>query len=153
MGSTHAVQGDVTFDFSGALILARQLWALADQVDTVMRTRQGLAGEAGVGFSGAYARQFASRVADEAANAATLSVHLRADATECAFGWQQAMEEKNRRRYARRIDHIKRQRSMLQTIWDDLHGFHGYGHEPEPVAQPQPPAFAPTAETARYPTP
>lgn len=147
---THALKGDVTFDFSDALILARQLWALADQVDVLMRTRQALASEARIGFSGAYAAQFAGRIAEEAANATTLSAHLRADAGECAQGWQQAMEEENRRRYAHHIDQIKRQRSALQTVWDDLHGFHGYGCEPAPVAMPQPPAFAATAEAVRY---
>lgn len=150
MGSIHAVKGDVAFDFSDALILARQLWALADQVDALTSTRQALAGETRVGFSGTYAAQFTSRIAEEASNAATLSAHLRADAAECAQGWQEAMEEENRRLYAQHIDQIKRQRSTLQTIWDDVHGFHGYGREPDPVAQPQPPAFAPTAEPVRY---
>ncbi|MEA2535066.1 MAG: hypothetical protein QOJ93_2877, partial [Actinomycetota bacterium] len=35
-------RSDVQFDYERALRLARRLWALADQVDQTMRSRQGL---------------------------------------------------------------------------------------------------------------
>ena len=58
-------QSDVQFDFERALRLARRLWALADHVDHIMRSRQDLTIAVRKDFTGTYADQFAQRVEEE----------------------------------------------------------------------------------------
>lgn len=146
----HGIHDDVVFDFEGALSLARQLGTLADQVAALVRARQSLSDAARVGFLGRHADDFVARVAVEVANGSNLAAHLRSDAEICAAAWKKAMDEENRRRYARHVDDIRRQRSIGQTVWDDLFGWK-YPPAPEPVPLPRPPLFAPTAELTVHP--
>jgi hypothetical protein len=142
-------QADVVFDYEGALSLARRVYSLAVEVANVAQVRGDLAGSAAVGFSGVCAQQFFARTSVEAATCDRFSKGLQMDAMAVAQMWKAAMEEENRRLYARHVDQVKSRRSTLQEIGDALFGFH-YPPEPGPVPLPQPPTFAPTAELVRY---
>jgi hypothetical protein len=144
----HA-EADLVFDYDAMLGLARQLWAAADEVTGAMAARQSLAAGAQAGFAGRYADQFRGRLGDEQTNAAHLAAALRSDAELCAQAWKQAMDEQNRRLWARHVEALKKQRSLLQEAWDHLVE-HRFPPEPGAVAQPQGPGFAPTAELTSY---
>jgi hypothetical protein len=144
----HA-EGDLAFDYAGMLALARRLASLASEVEATMRSRQSLAGPAQVGFRGPYADQFATRLANEETNAANLAAALRSDADLCAGAWKKAMDEENRRRYARHYEQLSRQRNVAQMAWDHFFGT-GFPPEPDKVPQPQEPLYAPTAELVSY---
>jgi len=143
-------EADLVYDYDGMLALARQLWSLADEVSSAVGARQRLAGPAQAGFAGPYADQFRRRLGDEETNASQLAAALRSDANLCARAWQQAMDEENRRRWARHTQALKRQRNVVQEAWDHFFGT-GFPPEPGPVAQPPPPGFSPTAELVAYP--
>ena len=145
----QADKTDLKFDYEGALNLARQLNNLADQLAQAGTTRQGLSDVALKDFIGAYADQFRSRVSVEQANFKAVVQGLRNDAMDLATMWKHAMEEENRRLYARHVDDMKNNRSVLDTIGDWFTGFH-YPPEPAPVPLPQPPAFTPTAQLVHY---
>ena len=142
-------QTDLKFDYQGALNLARQLNNLADQVAQAATTRQGLADVAKKDFIGAFADQFNSRVTVEQASIRSVVQGLRSDAMDLAQMWKLAMEEENRRLYARHVDDMKNHRSVLESIGDWLTGF-DYPPAPPAVPVPQPPAFTPTAELVHY---
>jgi hypothetical protein len=146
----HGNEADVQFDYVGVLRLARRLWALADQVEQTMQTREGLTVAARAGFTGTYAHQFARRVAAEVAGRPAVAQGLRRDAQACAGAWKQAMDEQNHHRYARHVDHLRKQRSVIETLWDGAFGYR-FPPGPEPVALPQPPLFLPTADIVSYP--
>jgi len=145
----RANTADVVFDYQGALSLARQLWALADEVTHTAGSRRDLGDHARVDFTGRYGDELVSRLSAEAANLAQAANGLRDDAMAVAQMWKDAMDEENRRIYARHVDDIKDHHSFLESVGGFLTGFH-YPPEPQPVPLPHPPVFAPTAEFARY---
>ena len=147
----HGNPSDITFDIAGALSLARRIWALAVRADHTMRVREDLSSAARVDFSGTYADQFALRMGTEEENRPVVVQGLRGDALAFARLWKQEMEEENRRIYARHVDHLKKQRSLVVTLWDDAFGYRGFPPEPDPVPLPAPPLFIPTAELVSYP--
>ena len=149
--AVHGDQSHVQFDFERALRLARRLWALADQVDRTMRSRQEITTAARKDFTGTYADQFAQRVEEEVTGGPGVAQALRRDAEVCADAWKQAMDEENRHLYGRHVDHLKQQRSMLESLWDSAFGYRGFPAEPHPVPVPQPPMFLPTADKVSYP--
>jgi hypothetical protein len=145
----HA-EADLVFDYDAVLALARRLWAAADEVAGAMASRRGLAAAAERGFAGCYADRFRGRLGDEGTNAAHLAADLRRDAELCAQAWKAAMDEQNHRLWARHVQALKEQRSLLQEAWEHLFG-PGFPPEPGAVAPPQPPGFSPTGELVRYP--
>ena len=150
--STHAIAADVDFDFEAALDLARRLTALADQVETLARSRQNLGGDALVGFAGAHADEFARRGETDAGGGTALARRLRLDADLCATAWKNAMDEENQRRYARHVESFQKHRNLAERLWDGAVGWR-FPPEPHGVPQPQPPTYATTAELTRYPGP
>lgn len=149
MAHLHALRDDIGFDFEATLRLARQLWALADQVGSLMASRQAHAAAASVAFSGRYADDFGRRLGREAEEAGRLVAHLRSDAGLSATAWSRAMHDENQIRYARHVDHLRRQRNVLEAVWEHSFG-ETFPPEPDPVPVPVPPLFAPTAELVVY---
>jgi hypothetical protein len=147
----HGDQSDVQFDYERALRLARRLWAIADQVERTMRSRQEITVAARKEFTGTYADQFAQRVEEEVTAGPAVAQALRRDAQVCAGAWKQAMDEENRHLYGRHVDHLKKQRSVLESLWDTAFGYRGFPPEPDAVPLPQPPLFLPTADKVSYP--
>ena len=96
----HAAS-DVVFDFDGALVVARRLWALADSLETVMAGRETLAVEALTTWRGSHATSFATRMGTERTDIDTAAGWLRVGAQEWAAAWKDAMDEQNRILHAR----------------------------------------------------
>lgn len=71
---------DVVLDNQDTRELARDLYALADRLEGLLRTRSARASEARVGFSGPHADTFGARLAQEAAHGHALAGALRSDA-------------------------------------------------------------------------
>lgn len=140
---------DATFDFDGALALARRLYALADSVASAGARRHELAGMAQRSFRGPYADQFAGRMSMEQDAFSSVPAGLRRDAEDLAQMWARATDNHNRVAYARHVDALKARRAEITRIGDWLTGGFHYPPEPARVAVPQPPGFAPTAAPAR----
>lgn len=135
---------DVRFDFDGALRLARSLWAYAEDLEAARGTRRGHAADALRSWRGPFGDEFRERAGDEASSLASLISGLRSDADAWAGAWKNAMDEQNRRLYARRVDEIKAERSNLEKVGDFFTGF-DYPPGPSPVAKPAPAMFHATA--------
>lgn len=135
---------DVRFDYEGALRLARTLWALADELEDAKGARQREVLAALRTWRGPFGDQFRDRAEDEQTSIASLVAALRSDADQWAQAWKMAMDEQNRRLYARKVDQIKKDRSTLDKVGDFFTGF-DYPPEPAPVPKPAPAGFYPTA--------
>ena len=145
----HAA-ADVRFDFDGSLALARRLWRFAEELDDLGTSRRGHAEQALTTFVGMYAREFAQRISGEVHDLGVAAGELRAAAGAWAQAWAAAINEQNRRLFARECDRIEDDRSLF----DDIKGFFG-GHDdlppqPHELAVPQPPYFAATGSFVRY---
>lgn len=135
---------DVRFDYEGALRLARTLWSFADELQAAKGARQGDVLAALRTWRGPFGDQFRDRAEDEQTSVASLVAALRADADQWAQAWKMAMDEQNRRLYARKVDEMKKDRSTLDKVGDFFTGF-DYPPEPAPVPKPAPAGFYPTA--------
>lgn len=135
---------DVRFDFDGSLRLARSLWAFAEELEGAKGTRRSDAAGALRSWRGPFADELRERLGDEAASLTSLISGLRSDADAWAQAWKNAMDEQNRRLYARRVDEIKAERSNLEKVGDFFTGF-DYPPGPSPVAKPAPAMFHATA--------
>lgn len=135
---------DVRFDYEGALRLARTLWAFADELEDAKGARQREVLAALRTWRGPFGDQFRDRADDEQTSIASLVAALRSDADQWAQAWKMAMDEQNRRLYARKVDQIKKDRSTLDKVGDFFTGF-DYPPEPAPVPKPAPAGFYPTA--------
>ena len=142
MGSGNAQ--DVRFDYEGSLQLARELWAYADDLEHAKADRRAEALAALRTWRGPFGDQFRERADDEGPSLASLVAALRTEADQWASAWKQAMDEQNRRLYARRVDQIKAERSALEKLGDKLFGF-DYPAPPPPVPKPGPAGFHATA--------
>jgi hypothetical protein len=148
MGRSAAA--DVRFDWDGSLTLARRLHALGDQLDELARTRATTAGNALSTWSGEFGTQFADRVNIEASDLARVGAELRGAAGGWAAAWAMAINEQNRRLFARRVQQVEDDRNLL----DDIGGFFG-GHddlppEPSELPVPSPPYYSATGSFVRY---
>jgi hypothetical protein len=137
---------DVPFDFEGVLVLCRMLWNLADELDGIKTSRATAATTALTKWEGQFATDFTSRSNTESTTATQISTGLRSDATSWAAAWKSAMDENNRRRWARHHEEWKDDQNFL----DDLFGSTDHTPNPEPVGQPQPPGFAATGSLVNY---
>lgn len=135
---------DVRFDFEGSLRLARSLWAYADELEAAKGVRRTDADGALRSWKGPYGDEFRERTDEEQQTIRALIAGLRSDADAWAGAWKAAMDEQNRRLYARRVDALKAERSKLEKVGDFLTGF-DYPPEPPPVPKPAPAMFHATA--------
>jgi hypothetical protein len=138
--------GDVPFDFEGVLALCRMLWNLADELDGVETSRLAAATTALTKWEGPFGKEFATRADSENTSATQIVAGLRGDATGWAAAWKTAMDENNRRRWARHHEAWKDDQGFL----DHLFGSEDDTPNPQPVGQPQPPGFAATGSLVNY---
>lgn len=141
---------DVQFDFVGSLQLARKLWALADQIDQMMAARVSLANEALATWLGVYGTQFSDRMETEVGDISRISAELRTGAYGWAGNWQQAMDQQNRVLYARKVNRVESERSVVASVWGGVFGHGDLPSMPAPVGLPAAPVFAPTASLVTY---
>ena len=135
---------DVRFDFDGSLRLARLLWSYADDLESGRTDRRAAAERALRSWRGKFGEQFRDRASDEQNAMATMVAALRTEADSWASAWKAAMDEQNRRLYARRVDQMKEERSLLEKAGDFFTGF-DYPPEPAPVPKPTAGGFYSTA--------
>ena len=142
---------DVHFDYDGSLASARQLWSLAQDARSVDSGRHSAGTDGLANFRGSYADQFISRLSDEDASGSRIAYGLQADANACAVLWKKAMDEQNRRSYARHVEKLKSDRSGWEKTVDFFNGYDAPA-APDGVRTPVPPSFAPTATPVKYPS-
>jgi hypothetical protein len=141
---------DVRFDFDGSLALARRLWRYADELQQLGIDRRDHAGHALTTFTGVYGREFAQRVADEARDLDRAAVELRAVASAWADAWARAINEQNRRLFARECDRIESRRSLVDNVKGFFSGHDDLPSQPRERGVPGPPHFAATGSFVRY---
>ena len=146
----HADWTDVRFDYDGSLQLARELWALADEVDAVATDRHAAADEALVDWLGPTRDRFGGRVDVEVADLHRIAADLRGGAQAWAQAWADALNLQNQRLYARAVDRAKRNRSTLDKFVGGLFGHDDLPSPPYVRATPAAPFFATTGGFARY---
>ena len=147
---TSANWDDVRFDYDGSLDLARRLYRLADQLDPLGAQRRRWGSHALADWTGPLGVEFAGRIDTEIADLARIAGQLRAGAEGWAQAWAGALNQQNRRLFARACDVVRSRRSTM----DKVAGFFT-GHDdlpPEPFTRPVPtaPHFNPTGTHARY---
>ena len=138
---------DVRFDFDGALRLARQLWSLADDTDTVRTKRTTGAQTALSTWLGDLVPAMIARCEGEQGVLLSCSAELRNGAYAWAAAWKEAMDENNRRRRARKVTEVRDNRSWGESLVDTL--FTGDDSDEQvpaarTVATPSAPNFYPT---------
>ena len=133
--------GDVVFDYDGALSAARQLWSLADDLQTLMTDRERARTDASVGFTGPYATELTSRISSERTDVNSAAGELRLAATAWASAWKDAMDQQNQNLYTRAYKYSEDHQGFL-----GLGKLNGIERPPavEPLTTPQPPSFAAT---------
>lgn len=145
----HAA-ANVRFDFDGSLALARRLWRFADELDSVRTARHVAAQQALSTFTGRYGREFEQRLADEVHDLAVAAGELRGAAGAWAQAWSSAINEQNRRLFARECDRVERDRSLADRVVGFFGGHHDLPPQPRQLGVPRPPHFAATGSFARY---
>ena len=128
----------------------RRLWELADQIETLMGARVLVADDALSSWLGAYGTDFADRIDTEYADIAGIAGQLRAGAYGWAADWTAAMDQQNRVLYARRVEQVESDRSLLDRGLGFFAGHDDLPPEPEPAATPAAPGFRPTRSFVRY---
>jgi len=68
---------DVVFDYEGALIASKRLWAFADHLGTLMTNRESEQESAKVDFIGPFAEQFVTRLDTERTDITNVVTQLR----------------------------------------------------------------------------
>jgi hypothetical protein len=141
---------DVRFDFEGSLALARRLWELADQIETLMDARVCKASDGLSTWLGTYGTDFAGRIDTEYTDIANIAGQLRAGAYGWAANWKAAMDQQNRVLHARRVKEVESDRSLLDKGIGFFTGHDDLPPEPEPAGTPAAPGFQPTRSFVRY---
>lgn len=141
---------DVRFDYDGSLQLARDLWALADELDAVATDRRAAAVDALVDWLGPTSDRFGGRIDVELADLHRIAADLRTGAQAWAQAWADALNLQNRRLYARACAVARRERSMFDSLVGGLFGHDDLPPAPATRATPIAPYFAATGGFARY---
>ncbi|QGG93641.1 hypothetical protein [Actinomarinicola tropica] len=142
----------VGFDFEGSLQLARQLWQLADLIQSEDADREVDADTATAKFEGPHADSFVARREQERTSRTTVISALRDDARNWAEAWATAMDQQNKNNRAARVEEIRENRGALERFGDLFVGDDSDEQVPmpDPVAVPSAPDFAPTATPNVY---
>lgn len=141
---------DVRFDYDGSLALARRLWQFADRLDTLSGVRHRWAAEALVEWEGRFGTEFAGRVDTEFSDGGRISADLRGAAVGWAQAWANALNQQNRRLYARAVHRTKNDRSFGDKVGGFIFGHDDLPPEPFVRATPTAPYFPATGGFAIY---
>ena len=135
----------MVFDYDGALLVARRLWAFADALESMMRDRTGAAADALIDWTGPHAASFGSRVDIERVDVGRVVSQFREAAYAWAAAWKDAIDQQNRILQARRWEYNRDH----QGLFGRLDGVER-PHDPEPRPLPTPPGFHPTGGFENY---
>ena len=139
------VAGDVAFDYDGALLMAKKLWALADALEAMVGDRERHAADALVDWTGPHATSFVSRMATERTDVNGIVAQFRDAAYGWAAAWKDAIDQQNRILQARRWEYNKDH----QGLFGHLDGVER-PHDPAPCQLPSAPDFRPTGGFEKY---
>lgn len=140
--------GAVEFGFEGSLELARQLWALADDLVTEDGGRNGEYETAKAKFEGPHADSFAERRDTERSSRSNVVAGLREDARAWAEAWAKAMLQQNKNNRVDAVEQASEDRGWLEKGWDATFGSDDSDSEVAQAEQPPtptPPSFTATA--------
>jgi len=144
-------RGDHTdFPFAGALVCARALWALGEDLDAAAIGRQQGYFQVSKTWSGRYAEQAGCAESGEGASARALRDRFHGLATSLASRWVEAFVQEANARYADawRKDHDSR--GIIDKIEDALTHYDFDQPRPTRPPTPLPPTFAITAHLPTY---
>jgi len=99
---------------------------------------------------GQFGDEFVGRLDTESGDIAAISADLRVSADAWALAWKDAMDEQNRRLYAREVDRVESSRSGWDNFWGGIVGHDDLPSVPSPVAVPAGPGYYATASFVRY---
>jgi hypothetical protein len=142
--------GAVRFDFDGSLALARRLWSLADELESLAIKRRTAAERASIGFTGTHAEHFAARVGNELGELTAAAAGSRDAAAAWARSWADAINEQNRRSFAAECDRVRAGRDLADRIAGFFTGHDDLPRQPRVLGAPRPPHFHPTGSLVRY---
>lgn len=144
----------VAFDFGGVLTLCRDLWALAEDLETYFGKRTESLRTALDDWKGPEADKMVSQVFPaESTNLANGISQLRSGAVEWAQSWAAAQDQYNNREYALAVNREQDSRSWGESLVDGFLGQDDSGKQvpaPASATVPQPPSFHPGSGFARY---
>lgn len=140
-----------TFDFDGALNLARGMWDLAGTLEDVDGRRRVAGAEALRHWQGRYAREASHSMTTASQNAGGASQGLRGEAHLLAQRWADEWLKEANARFQDAVNAAHSHRNALESAWDWAFGSDEHtGSAPSRPPVPQPPAFAPTAALPTY---
>lgn len=145
--------GRVQFDWDGSLQLARQLWNLADDLQTEDTGRESQYDTAKAKWLGTYGDEFADRRVTERGSKNHVVAGLREDARAWAQAWASAMDQQNKNNRAAEVERVRDDRSLWDKGVDATVGEDNSDDKvpmPDSVPVPTPPGFAPTATETTY---
>ena len=133
--------GQVVFDFDGALQVARDLWALAGDLETRRDNRRDHAETARATWQGPLATDFDTRESDEYSEAGPIAGQLREEANLWAKAWQGAVLQQRDNYRMAKIQEVSDNRGALEKFNDSVNPFasdDSADKVPEAVAPPLP---------------
>jgi hypothetical protein len=148
MGRSAA--SDVRFDFTGSLDVARRLWTLAQGLGDLADDRSVAAADALASWQGRFGVEFAERITTEVGDLQRVALDLRGAAQGWAISWTNAMNEQNRRRYARAVERVEDDRGIVDGVVGFFAGHDDLPPEPRELTVPEAPSFAATGAFVRY---
>ena len=140
----------LVFDWDGSLLAARQLYAVAGDVQSLSDRRTPLAESALADWLGPFADDFVDRFNDEVTNINVLVPALRSEADGWALEWKRAMDQENQNRYANAVDRVHERRNAWDSFWGGLTGHDDLPSMPSPAGIPTAPNYQPTRGFANY---
>jgi hypothetical protein len=144
----------VAFDFGGVLALCRDLWALADDLETYAKDRSGALTVALEDWRGPEAVTMVSDVwPAESLNLTNGVNQLRNGALGWAESWAEAQRQYNNREHAKAVNAEQDSRSFGEGFFDGLMGKDDSAKHvpsPEDSATPQYPGFRPASGFVSY---
>lgn len=145
-GTAGASDANVPFPFDTGLQAARDLWTLADEVETARGNLTSMESEAVVEFTGPKRTQFGGMRDEDGGAAVTTAAALREMAGSFATAWSQARGQQDRINHARYVEAETSDDSTLENLGEFFVGENDYGPPPENPAVPSGPGFRATRE-------
>jgi hypothetical protein len=143
-GNAHANSPNLRFAFDACLQAARDLWALADELDSTS-VRVGAAhADAVVDFLGPMRVQFDDHNDTNRSQLSTVGASLRGYAGQLAADWSAARGEQDRINFSRWVEAQKAQEGIVDRVKQWFGPDKDYGSPPGNPPVPTGPAFAVT---------
>ena len=145
-GTAGANDANVPFPFDTGLQAARDLWTLADEVETARGGLNAEEADAVVDFTGPKRARFASMRNEDTSAATSTAAGLRELARSFATAWSQARGQQDRINHARYVEAETSSDGTLENLGEFFTGEDDYGPPPENPPVPTAPGFRATRD-------